>query len=87
MPRVDPKSKLGLFMNHVIPGVARPLRVLWNEVFGLIFILIAVPMGFRAYSAFRDGDAHRLMIMGPFGAMFLYFGVSSFLRARKISRS
>ena len=87
MPRIDPKSKLGLFVSHVVPGVMRPMRVLWNEIIGFIFVAIAVPVAFGAFRAYRAGDSTRILLAGGFAAMLLYFGITSFLRARKISRS
>ncbi len=87
MPRINPKSKLGLFVSHVVPGVMRPMRVLWNEVFSFVFIALAVPMAFRVIRAFRDEDFKSVMILGPLVMLFVYFGVTSYLRARKISRS
>jgi hypothetical protein len=87
MPQIDPKSKLGLFISHVMPGVVRPMRVLWNEIIGFIFLVIAVPIVFGAVRAYRAGDGQRMMIAGAFALMLLYFGITSFLRARKISRS
>jgi hypothetical protein len=87
VPRIDPKSKLGLFISHVVPGVARPMRVLWNEIIGFLFFVIAVPIVFGAIRAYRDGDGQRVMLAGGFALMLLYFGITSFLRARKISRS
>ena len=92
MPKIDPKSKLGLFVSHVMPGVVRPMRVLWNEIIGFIFIVLAVAMMPGIVRAWRDlesptGGTGRLVIAGGFALMLLYFGISSFLRARKISRS
>lgn len=87
MPQIDPKSKLGLFISHVVPGVARPMRVLWNEIIGFLFVVIAVPMVFSAFRSYHAGDSQRMLIAGGFALMLLYFGVTSFVRARKISRS
>lgn len=87
VPKIDPKSKVGLFLSHVVPGVMRPMQVLWNEIIGFIFFVIATPIVFGAIRAFRDGDSRRMFIAGGFALMLLYFGVTSFLRARKISRS
>jgi hypothetical protein len=92
MPAIDPKSKLGLFVSHVVPGVMRPMRVLWNEIIGFLFIVLAVAMMpglLRAYRALGSPQSSpgRFMIALGFLAMLLYFGVSSFLRARKIGRS
>ncbi len=92
MPQIDPKSKLGLFISHVVPGVARPMRVLWNEIIGFIFIVLAISMTPGLLRAIREmespqGGPGRVAIAGGFLAMLLFFGVASFLRARKISRS
>ena len=89
MPKIDPKSKLGLFVSHVVPGVMRPMRMLWHEVFGFIFLAIAIVMGFGTFRSLRTEQATpgRLMIAGVLVLTFLYFGVTSFLRARKIGRS
>jgi hypothetical protein len=89
MPTIDPKSKLGLFVSHVVPGVVRPMRVLWHEVFGFIFIVLAIMMGVGTFRSLPTPQATpgRLVIAGTLILTFLYFGVSSFLRARKIGRS
>lgn len=92
MPKIDPKSKLGLFVSHVIPGVVRPMRVLWNEIIGFVFIVLAIAMTPGMVRAVRELDTPksspgRLAIAVGFVLMLLYFGVTSFLRARKISRS
>jgi hypothetical protein len=87
MPVIDKNSKVGSFLSHVLPGVVRPMRVLWNEVIGFLFVVIAIPMTFASVRAYNAGDSNRMLIAGGFAAMLLYFGVTSFLRARKISRS
>jgi len=80
------------FLSHVLPGVIRPLHALWNEVIGFLFIVFAVVAAFYVFRAVRDfeGDVEGLVhIVFPalFGLVMGYFGVSSFVRARKISRS
>jgi hypothetical protein len=89
MPAIDPKSKLGLFVSHVMPGVVRPMRVLWHEVFGFLFLSIALIMGVGTARTIGTPQASpgRLMIAGSLVLTFLYFGITSFLRARKINRS
>jgi threonine/homoserine/homoserine lactone efflux protein len=80
------------FLSHVLPGVIRPLHALWNEVIGFLFIIFAVVAGFyvirgvRAFDGTLDG-LFRIVLAGLFGVLMAYFGVSSFLKARKISRS
>jgi hypothetical protein len=80
------------FLSHVLPGVVRPLLALWNEVIGFLFIVFAVVAGFYVIRAMRnfEGDIEglfRIVLPALFGLVMGYFGVSSFLRARKISRS
>ncbi len=90
--RINPKSKLGLFVSHVMPGVVRPMRVLWNEIIGFLFLVLAVmatPSVFRTYRELDkpQGGLGRLVLGILFVAVMTYFGVTSFMRARRISRS
>ncbi len=89
------KSKQGMvnrFLGHVLPGIVRPMHALWNEVIGFVFIVLAV---WAAPSAWRNvrlvnGNSEtffRAAISVGFALLMVYFGVSSFLKARKISRS
>jgi hypothetical protein len=80
------------FLHHVLPGVVRPLHVLWNEIIGFLFLVLAglaVPSLIRTVRAFA-GDAEglfRIVLTVLFSLVMVYFGVASFLKARKISRS
>jgi len=80
------------FFRHVTPGVIRPLRVLWHEVIGFVFVVFAVFVGFATWRRATDfsGDVGGLLILiasGLFVLLLAYFGLTSFLRARRISRS
>ncbi len=84
------------FVRHVVPAVLKPARTLWNEVIGFVFLCLAILFGsgaIRAYLAMGDdpqpdmGHFWRLLGTGFLTLLMLYFGVTSFLRARKISRS
>jgi hypothetical protein len=80
------------FAVHVIPGILKPLRVLWNEVIGFVFVVLGVVFGISAYRRFRDFDGEFSSLLTLAGAaifvlMLILYGVSSFWRARKISRS
>ena len=46
--KIDKRSKMGRFVEAMMPGVVRPLRVLWHEVIGFIFIALAVMFGSSA---------------------------------------
>jgi uncharacterized membrane protein len=80
------------FLGHVLPGIIKPLRVLWNEVIGFVFLAIAVIAGFSTYrrTARFSGTVQELLtlaIAGFFVLVMFYFGVNSFWRARKIKRT
>ena len=85
-------SKIRQFLHYVVPGVIRPLRVLWNEIIGFVFLALAVwavPSTLRAIREFQ-GDAEsffRILLAGLYAVLMIWFGVGSFLRARRISRS
>lgn len=75
-----------------VSGIAGPLRnvlrVLFLEVSGFIFLLIALTLvtafirEYRKYAMHEAGPGG-VLLAGAVGAMFLYFGVSSFWRARR----
>jgi hypothetical protein len=66
------------FAGHVLPGVIKPLRVLWNEI-----------IAWRKYKEFNGDFASLLLLMmaAVFVLLMIGYGVSSFLRARRIGRS
>jgi len=86
-----------VFVKHVVPAVIKPARTLWNEFIGFIFCVFAVIFGFRAgrlYLEYQSSGSEaegaamvRFAIAGFCTLLMAYFGVSSFLRARRISRS
>ena len=80
------------FVRHVVPKVIRPLHSLWNEVIGFLFLSLAFLGAVRGYKFVRDFDGSpnsffQLTLVGSFVLVMSYYGISSFLRARKISRS
>lgn len=75
-----------------MPAVIKPARTLWHEVIGFLFLVLAILPLFSTYRAIRDfdGEPANLFKIGlslAFIAIMSYYGVTSFLRARKISRS
>jgi len=76
------------FVSHVMPGVIRPIHILWNQVIGFFFMVLAV---LPIHSIMRDwgksDTAPRLAVEIPFALLMAGFGIHSFLRARKISKS
>ncbi len=80
------------FIGHVMPGVIRPLRVLWNEVIGFLFMVFAVLAGSSTFNSIRalhtpTGSPFRVSLSAFSTALMAYFAITSFLRARRISRS
>jgi hypothetical protein len=80
------------FFSHVLPGVMKPLRVVWNQIIGFMFLVFAIFSLRHVYKSFMEfnGDGNsifRLAISGIFGLIMGIYGISSFWRARKISRS
>ena len=85
------------FLKHVVPAVIKPARTLWNEVIGFLFICLAVVFGAATVRSYLDltkaapdaaGGLLLRLVMGSFATFIvLYYGISSFLRARRISRS
>ena len=72
----------------MVSSFGRVLRLLLLQVFGFIFLVIAVMLGSKAvheYQAFAatHNSPSRVYVSIFFCAMFTYFGVSSFWRARK----
>lgn len=90
--KIDKHSTVGRFIEHVVPGVVRPMRVLWHEVIGFIFIVLAVIFGSSAVRMYHLLQTEQISMMRLVASFFLpvlmaYFGITSFLRARKASRS
>ncbi len=90
-------SQPGTFLKHILPAIIKPIHTLWNEVIGFLFLSFAVVFGFRTVTYVRQllhstdataGAALLRVALAGFCALLLgWHGVSSFLRARKISRS
>jgi hypothetical protein len=83
---------LAKFVHHVMPGVVRPLHILWNQVIGFLFLVIACAVGMSTYRRMMhfQGDSGGLLILivsCGFTGLLAWYGITSFLKARKISRS
>ena len=82
-------SLAGKFLRYVLPGLIRPMRVLWNQLIGFMFLVLAATIvieGFRRSSS-QDHGPGMLVVAVLFGLFLAYFGITSFLRARRISRT
>jgi len=80
------------FLSHVLPGIMRPLRILWNEMIAFVFICLAIPAVPKVYNSWQEFDGEperlfRLALSSLFLITMLTFAIFSFLRAKKISRT
>jgi hypothetical protein len=84
------------FARHVVPSVVKPARTLWNQFIAFLFFSFAFIFGLRAgrmavdfsnATAAGEGSLLRLVIAAFCTLLMLWFGITSLLRARKISRS
>ena len=75
------------FVKHMVPAILRPARTLWNEVIGFLFLSFGTIFGFRTVSYIRQHDVVRAGFMVGGTLLMIYYGISSFRRARRISRS
>lgn len=79
------------FAETVLPGVLKPLRILWNEIIAFFFFILAVmavPSLFKAVRSFNgELDAlGRILLTGTFAAVMAAYGLYSLFRARKIGK-
>jgi len=75
------------FVKHVVPAVLKPARTLWNEVIGFLFLCLAIIFGFNAVRAYLNNEGTKLLLAVPLTLIMAWYGISSFRKARKISRS
>jgi hypothetical protein len=80
------------FVAHVLPGVLRPLRILWNEIIGFLFVCIGVIATPRLYREATDFTGEpdqfaRIILEVLFIVPMFGLGLASFWRARKIRKS
>jgi purine-cytosine permease-like protein len=68
-----------------MPGVIRPIHILWNQMIGFVFIVLAVVFGYRVI---RGKEPVGVQFVGAlFVLLIAWFGISSFWKARRISKS
>jgi uncharacterized membrane protein len=77
----------GKFVKHVLPAAVKPVHSLWHEVMGSVFLGFAAIATFwvvRHSAAIGPGQ---LALIIPLVLLTAGYGISSFLKARRISRS
>lgn len=76
----------------MVPQVVKPARVVWNQVIGFIFTVLSLFAIRPSINYYRTLDTEPrslvlLIFTASFGIIMISFGIGSFLRARRISRS
>jgi hypothetical protein len=77
----------GKFVKHVLPAALKPVHSLWHEILGFVFLT------FAAVATYRVARHNGTLSLGQIALLILFivvmavYGVSSFLKARRISRS
>lgn len=75
------------FVRHIVPAFIRPARTLWNEVIGFLFLCFGGIFGIHTVRYAIQGETGRLLVAAFCTLLMAWYGISSFRRARKISRS
>jgi hypothetical protein len=80
------------FLGFVVPAVLKPAHTLWHEIIGFIFLCMAIVFVFSGFRAIRQFDGSvgaviRLAMLVFCVGLLGGYGISSFRRARRISRS
>ncbi|MEO8027958.1 MAG: hypothetical protein ABI823_15845 [Bryobacteraceae bacterium] len=79
------------FVKHVVPGVIHPIRIIWNQVIGFLFVVLAIwPASAAVKDIMKfDGSGEQLLricFTVAFALILGGFGINSFWRAHKIGR-
>jgi hypothetical protein len=87
MPRKHFARQAGHFVKHVVPAAVKPMHSLWHEVIGFLFSTIAVWCSWKLWRSAATQAPIMLVIEAFFIIVMAAYGVSSFRKARRISRS
>jgi hypothetical protein len=77
----------GKFVKHVLPAAVKPVHSLWHEVIGFVFLAIAASAAWYVFRHAATMGLLHLIIVIPIVVVPAGYGISSFLKARRISRS
>jgi hypothetical protein len=80
-------SRAGKFVKHVLPAAVKPVHSLWHEVLGFVFLAVAGVASFNVARHFSSMTPVKLALILPLIVITASYGISSFLKARRISRS
>lgn len=76
-----------VFIKHVVPATVKPFHALWHEILAFCFLAIAATIGWHAWRKAGTVSAVELTFAILFAVVCAGYGISSYLKARRISRS
>lgn len=77
----------GMFVKYFLPAAVKPVHSLWHEILGFIFLAVAAMASFNVARHYSTMTPVKLALIVPLIVITAGYGVSSFLKARRISRS
>jgi hypothetical protein len=77
----------GKFVKHVLPAAFKPVHSLWHEVLGFVFLVVAGVATWKVLRNTASMGPVQLALIIPLIVVTAGYGISSFLKARRISRS
>lgn len=92
MAKPDLASTAFRIAKETLPALMKPMRALWNEVISFMFLglaALAIPSAVRLAKGLETNpdNLFKLALTGLFILIMGGYGISSYLRARKITRS
>lgn len=87
MPHKHLARQAGKFVKHVVPAAVKPVHSLWHEILGFIFLVFAISLCANLIHTRSSMGPLKLVLIVPLILLSLGYGISSFLKARRISRS
>jgi hypothetical protein len=80
-------KQAGKFVKHVLPAAVKPVHSLWHEVLGFVFFAFAAGGAWKVARHAATMGPVQLTLVIPLIIVTAGYGISSFLKARRISRS
>jgi hypothetical protein len=87
VPHKHLARQAGKFVKHVVPAAVKPVHSLWHEILGFLFLAIAVIVAAGVIRNRASMGPGKLVLIIPIIVVTAVYGVSSFRKARRISRS
>jgi hypothetical protein len=75
------------FIKHVVPATVKPFHALWHEILAFCFLALAGMVAWQAWRKAASLSVLELVLGLAFAAVSAGYGISSYLKARRISRS